>query len=114
MSKNNKNLVSFFEDVYEVVGLIPWGRVSTYGAIARYLGSAQSARVVGWALNQCHKRGNIPAHRVVNRNGMLSGQLHFETPTAMQEKLQQEGIQVQDHTVLDFKKRFWDPAKALE
>lgn len=104
---------SFFEDVYDVVVLIPKGRVTSYGAIASYLGTKMSARMVGWAMNAAHSNKNIPAHRVVNRNGLLTGRHHFETPTTMQKKLEKEGVKVNDHQVQEFEKRFWDPAKEL-
>lgn len=101
----------FFNDVFDVVRLIPEGRVSTYGAIAAYLGTRLSARMVGWAMNASHAvQPPVPAQRVVNRNGMLSGRMHFETPTAMQELLEKEGINVKDNTVEDFARLFWDPA----
>jgi methylated-DNA-protein-cysteine methyltransferase-like protein len=101
---------SFFLKVYEVARKIPFGRVTTYGAIARFLGTARSARMVGWAMNQC---GNIhppvPAHRVVNRNGLLTGKHHFGS-NLMQELLENEGIKIEDNRVVDFKKVFWEPA----
>jgi methylated-DNA-protein-cysteine methyltransferase-like protein len=104
---------NFFEDVYQVVCLIPFGRVTSYGAIAQYLGSKMSARMVGWAMNAAHTRPEVPAHRVVNRNGVLTGKHHFGSPTAMQEALQAEGIQVIDDCVVNFKELFWDPQQAL-
>lgn len=104
---------NFFEDVYEVVRLIPEGRVTSYGAIASYLGSKGSSRMVGWALIASHPFTNIPAHRVVNRNGLLTGKQHFDTPNAMQERLEQEGVRVENEKVVDFQKLFWDPAKEL-
>ncbi len=105
---------NFFEQVYEVTRLIPYGRVTNYGAIARYLGSPQSARMVGWALNGCHKQPDfIPAHRVVNRNGLLTGKVHFGGSTVMQQLLENEGIRVEDDQVVDFEKLFWDPSKEL-
>jgi methylated-DNA-protein-cysteine methyltransferase-like protein len=104
---------NFFEDVYEVVLLVPKGRVTSYGAIARYLGTAMSARMVGWAMNAAHAEGNVPAHRVVNSQGMLTGKHHFKTPTAMQRALEKEGIRVSNDKVVDFQKQFWDPAKEL-
>jgi methylated-DNA-protein-cysteine methyltransferase-like protein len=105
----------FFTQVYEVVSLIPEGRVTTYGAIARFLGTARSSRMVGWAMNQSHKTGiNIPAHRVVNRNGILTGKHHFETPTTMQEKLENEGIKVINDCIVNFHQHFWDPAVELK
>lgn len=105
----------FFTQVYEVVKLIPEGRVTSYGAIARYLGTARSSRMVGWAMNQSHKLNlPIPAHRVVNRNGMLTGKNHFESPTAMQEKLENEGVVVVNDQIVNFKKHFWDPTVELK
>jgi methylated-DNA-protein-cysteine methyltransferase-like protein len=105
---------SFFEDVYDVVSQIPRGRITSYGAIAFYLGSKSSARMVGWAMNASfHSRPKVPAHRVVNRNGMLSGKAHFATPDLMQQLLEKEGITVQNDTVTDFEKIFWDPATQL-
>ncbi|MBK9191439.1 MAG: MGMT family protein [Crocinitomicaceae bacterium] len=104
----------FFKDVFEVVRLIPKGRVTSYGAIAKYLGSAKSSRVVGYAMNASHsEKKHVPAHRVVNRNGMLTGKHHFQSPTAMEEALLIEGILVKKDVVIDFKKLFWDPAKEL-
>ena len=105
---------SFFENVYEVVRQIPKGRVTSYGAIANYLGTKLSARMVGWAMNGAHSvYPKVPAHRVVNRNGMLTGKAHFGTITLMEELLNKEKIKVKDDTVLDFKNLFWDPAKEL-
>ena len=105
---------SFFELVYQVVRLIPKGRVTTYGAIAAYLGSKQSSRAVGYALNGAHFiKPKVPAQRVVNRNGMLSGKAHFETPTRMQELLEKEGVIVKDETIQNFCKHFWDPMQEL-
>lgn len=105
---------SFFERVYRVVCLIPHGRVSSYGAIASYLGSRMSARMVGWAMNQSHSQSeNIPAHRVVNRNGRLTGKHHFGGPQIMQELLESEGIRVENDQVVDFERHFWDPQKEL-
>lgn len=104
---------SFFDDVYEVVMLIPKGRVTSYGAIASYLGTKLSARMVGWAMNAAHSNKKVPAHRVVNRNGLLTGRHHFETPTTMQKRLEKEGIKVKKDQVQDFEKVFWDPAKEL-
>lgn len=102
---------SFFEKVYRVTSLIPYGRVTTYGAIARYLGSAGSARMVGWALNNSHYRGEfIPAHRVVNRNGLLTGKHHFGTPNAMRQLLENENIRIVDDRVADFDRLYWDPS----
>lgn len=105
---------SFFELVYEVARQIPKGRVTSYGAIAAALGTKLSARMVGWALNGAHlAKPKVPAHRVVNRNGMLTGKFHFETATRMEESLKKEGIKVKNDTVVDFEKLFWDPAKDL-
>ncbi len=104
----------FFENVYEVVKLIPHGRVSSYGAIARYLGAARSARVVGWAMQNAHTMiDQVPAHRVLNRQGLLTGRHHYPTPTEMQERLEAEGIPVKDGQVQQFDKYFWDPALEL-
>ncbi len=106
---------SFFEDVYAVVRQIPKGKVTSYGAIANYLGTKLSARMVGWAMNAAHSaKPKVPAHRVVNRNGMLSGKAHFATTTLMEELLAKEKIKVEGDTITDFKKLFWDPAKELE
>lgn len=110
---NNKQH-SFFENVYDVVRLIPKGRVTSYGAIANYLGTKMSARMVGWAMNAAHTvKPKVPAHRVVNRNGMLSGKAHFGSSSRMQELLEKEKIKVQNDTILNFKEFFWDPAKEL-
>jgi methylated-DNA-protein-cysteine methyltransferase related protein len=104
----------FFELVYKVTRKVPFGRVTSYGAIAHYLGTGRSARTVGWALNCCHTHPHfVPAHRVLNRNGQLSGKVHFGTPTAMQQLLENEGIRVEDDQVCDFEKLFWDPSKEL-
>ncbi|MCS6795847.1 MAG: MGMT family protein [Raineya sp.] len=105
---------SFFQDVYAVVRLIPFGRVTTYGAIAEYLGTRLSARMVGWALNCSHTQPNIPAHRVVNRKGMLTGKHFFATPTQMQELLEAEGIKIINDQVQNFEQVFWNPSKELE
>lgn len=105
---------SFFELVFEVVRQIPKGRVSSYGAIAAALGTKLSARMVGWAMNGAgHVKPKVPAHRVVNRNGMLSGKMHFAYPEQMQELLEKEGIKISEDQVVDFEKKFWDPAKEL-
>ncbi len=106
---------SFFEDVYSVVRQVPEGRVTTFGAIANYLGTKSSARMVGWAMNGAHSTTpSVPAQRVVNRNGMLSGRAHFATPTLMEELLEEEKVTVKDNTVINFENLFWDPAKELE
>jgi methylated-DNA-protein-cysteine methyltransferase-like protein len=104
----------FFTDVYEVVRLIPKGRVTSYGAIANYLGAKQGARMVGWAMNASHVLPEVPAHRVVNRNGLLSGKHHFEHPNQMQELLEQEAIVVVANQIQDFEKVFWDPTLELD
>ncbi len=105
---------SFFELVYEVVKLIPKGRVTSYGAIARYLGSGQSARMVGWAMNAAHNMPEIPAHRVVNKAGLLSGKHHFGHPNKMQELLEAEGIKVIENQIQNFERLLWDPIKELK
>lgn len=106
---------SFFEKVYEVARCIPYGRVTSYGAIASYLGSAGSARMVGWAMNGSHSYAEyVPAHRVVNRIGLLSGKHHFGGPNVMKQLLESEGLKVEDDKVVDFKKYFWDPASELK
>lgn len=105
---------SFFLQVYDVARLVPRGRVTSYGAIAAYLGTKMSARMVGWAMNAAWGlKPAIPAHRVVNRNGMLSGKMHFPTPTRMEELLKKEKIRVENDQVLDFREIFWDPALEL-
>jgi methylated-DNA-protein-cysteine methyltransferase-like protein len=104
---------TFFENVYEVVKLIPKGKVTSYGAIAQYLGVKSGARMVGWALKASKIPQNIPAHRVVNRSGLLTGKLHFSPPSLMQEKLEQEGIKVFDDKIVDFQSVFWDPSIEL-
>ena len=103
----------FFEDVWDVVRQVPRGRVTTYGAIAGYLGSRMSARMVGWAMNAAHALPDVPAQRVVNRNGMLSGKAHFGSPTRMQELLESDGVIVEHDQVSDFARLFWDPAVEL-
>jgi methylated-DNA-protein-cysteine methyltransferase related protein len=106
---------SFFNDVYDVVRQIPKGKVTSYGAIANYLGTKLSARMVGWAMNGAHNvKPKVPAQRVVNRNGMLTGKMHFATPTTMQELLKKDGVLVKNDTVQDFSTIFWDPIKELE
>ncbi|MEZ4858435.1 MAG: MGMT family protein [Flavobacteriaceae bacterium] len=103
----------FFDKVYEVAKLIPYGRVTSYGAIAKYLGASKSARMVGWAMNGAGKDPNIPAHRVVNRRGLLTGKHHFEGTNLMQQLLESEGIAVIENQIQDFEKYFWDPIKEL-
>lgn len=105
---------SFFEDVYAVVKLIPKGRVTSYGAIAHYLGTKGSSRMVGWAMNATPKNQKIPAHRVVNSQGLLTGKHHFETATMMQKRLEKEGVKVKNDRVEDFTNRFWDPSIELQ
>ena len=106
---------SFFSDVYEIVRLIPKGRVTSYGAIASCIGTKLSARMVGWAMNASHQvRPKVPAHRVVNRNGMLTGKHHFTTPSEMENLLKKEGIKVIDDKVAEFKNLFWNPKTELE
>ena len=105
---------SFFRDVYDVVRQIPKGRVTSYGAVAAYLGTKLSARMVGWAMNAAHiAKPKVPAHRVVNRNGMLTGKHHFPTPTLMEELLKKEKIEVKNDVVVDFEKLFWNPSDEL-
>ena len=103
----------FFSKVYEVVKKIPEGRVTSYGAIARYLGSPQSSRMVGWAMNAAHSNTDVPAHRVVNRLGLLTGKHHFPGIQLMQQLLENEGIEVINDQVINFDRHFWDPVKEL-
>lgn len=118
MNKNSVSLndkhADFFTAVFDIVRLIPAGRVTSYGSIAKALGTPKSSRMVGWAMNASHKQKNVPAHRVVNRNGMLTGKMHFDPPASMQEKLEKEGIQVKNDKIIDFKQHFWDPQEKLE
>ena len=115
VTPSGKNDSRFFEGVYDIVRQIPKGRVTSYGAIAAALGTKKSARMVGWAMNNAHQiKPRVPAHRVVNRNGMLSGKMHFAHPNQMQELLEKEGIVIKDDTVVDFRKIFWDPAEEGE
>ncbi len=112
--KDITNKHSFFADVWDVARQIPKGRVTNYGAIANYLGTKMSARMVGWAMNGAfHAKPKVPAHRVVNRNGMLSGKMHFATPDLMQTLLEKEKIEVKKDKVVRFNELFWDPAKEL-
>ena len=104
----------FFKDVYKVVRLIPKGRVTSYGAIANYLGTGKSARIVGWAMNNSHYDNSIPAHRVVNRNGLLTGKHHFKDDNTMEELLKKEGISIKNNRIESFEDVFWDPIKELE
>ena len=103
------NTDNFFEKVYEVARKIPYGKVTSYGAIAKALGAARSARMVGWAMNACHGREDVPAHRVVNRVGLLSGKHHFTGTNLMQQLLENEGIEVVDNKIVNFQEHFWDP-----
>ncbi len=105
----NERHTDFFEKVYAVVRLIPEGRVTSYGAIAKALGTPSSSRIVGWAMNAAHAKNDVPAHRVVNRNGLLTGKMHFEDPDDMQRLLEAEGVEVKNDKVVDFSKLFWDP-----
>lgn len=102
----------FFEKVYEITRTIPYGRVTSYGAIARCIGAPRSARMVGWALNNSNKE-NIPAHRVVNRNGLLTGKHHFGGTNLMQQLLENEGVEVAENKVLNFNEKFWEPCKGI-
>ena len=110
---NNKE--RFFEKVYIVVKAIPYGKVTTYGAIAQFLGGKGSARMVGWAMNASHSQESmIPAHRVVNRNGVLTGKHHFFSPDRMQSMLEQEGITIKEDKIINFKHHFWNPSIKLD
>lgn len=104
--------LDFYEKVYEVVRQVPYGRVTSYGAIANFLGAPRSARMVGYAMNLSHDK-DVPAHRVVNRNGLLTGKFHFAGINLMQQLLESEGVSVVDDAVQDFDRLFWDPAQAL-
>jgi len=114
--KSKKDSFTFFDDVYAVVRQIPKGRVTSYGAIAKYLGTKLSARMVGWAMNAAHdQKPKVPAHRVVNRNGMLTGRHHFNPPALMEELLLKEKVRIKDNEkIIDFEKYFWDPVVELE
>ncbi len=115
MSNKQASKENIFDVIYQVVRSVPTGRVTSYGAVAAAIGAKSGARVVGYAMNACFGvKPKVPAHRVVNRNGQLSGRFHFATPTLMQELLEKEGIKVKDDTVVEFKKLFWDPMKELE
>lgn len=104
----------YFDLVYQVCREIPKGRTTSYGAIAKYLGAARGARMVGWAMNNAHQQNPpVPAHRVVNRNGLLTGKIHFGSPNEMEILLQQEGIEVKKDTIVNFKTIFWDPSVEL-
>jgi methylated-DNA-protein-cysteine methyltransferase-like protein len=108
-----KDSINFFEKVYSVAKQIPYGRVTSYGAIAKYLGAARSARMVGWAMNASHNNHEIPAHRVVNRKGLLTGKHHFDGTNLMQQLLESEGIIVIENQIQNFETIFWDPFKEL-
>ena len=113
-SLRSKKENDFFNRVFEITRTIPEGRVTTYGAIARCIGSPGASRMVGWALNKCHTNDDfVPAHRVVNRNGQLTGKHHFRHPDLMQELLESEGIHVINDQILDFEKKFWNPCSDL-
>ena len=115
MRIEDNKLDTFFSQVYAVVRLIPKGRVTSYGAIAKYLGAARSSRMVGWAMNNAHGiKPKVPAHRVVNRNGLLTGKHHFGSPGTMAALLRKEGIVVRNDQVKDFRERFWDPVTELK
>src|SRR5690554_2385550 len=105
---------NFFKQVYKVTRCIPYGRVTTYGAIAKYLGAAKSARMVGWALNGNSENENVPAHRVVNRKGLLTGKHHFQGTNLMQQLLESEGVEIEDNMIKDFEALFWDPSIELK
>lgn len=109
-----KESANFFEKVYEIAKLIPYGRVTSYGAIATYLGAARSARMVGWAMNASHNNDAIPAHRVVNRKGLLTGKHHFDGTNLMQQLLENEGIIIKENQIQNFETIFWNPLKELE
>ena len=104
---------SFFEKVYKVVRLIPEGKVTSYGAIAKYIGATKSSRTVGWAMNASHNDETVPAHRVVNRKGLLTGKHHFGGTNLMQQLLENEGILIKDNQIINLKKYFWDPKSEL-
>ncbi len=110
MERTNDN---FFEKSYAVARLIPLGRVTSYGAIATYIGAARSARMVGWAMNASHNDDTVPAHRVVNRKGLLTGKMHFDGTNLMQQLLESEGIKVVDNQIQDFETVFWNPSEEL-
>lgn len=110
MKSENQN---FFQKVYEIAEQIPYGRVTSYGAIAKYLGAARSARMVGWAMNGSHNMEHIPAHRVVNKAGLLTGKHHFDGTNLMQQLLESEGIKVVENQIQDMEKYYWDPFKEL-
>tara|TARA_B110000046_G_scaffold15690_1_gene15005 strand:- start:18408 stop:18773 length:366 start_codon:yes stop_codon:yes gene_type:complete len=111
LSEKNKD---YFNSVFQVVRLIPKGRATSYGAISNYLGTKSGARMVGWAMNASHSKIEyVPAHRVVNRNGMLTGKHHFSSPTAMQKALEAEGVEIKDDKIQNYKQVYWDPFEEL-
>lgn len=109
MEKKESNKDNFFERVYDVARQIPEGKVTSYGAIAKAIGAARSARMVGYAMNASHTMDDIPAHRVVNRNGLLTGKFHFDGTNLMQQLLESEGVKVVENKIVDFEKHFWKP-----
>lgn len=111
--KLSEQNADFFERVYAVVKLIPEGRATSYGAIANYLGAKRSSRMVGWAMNAAHTQPDIPAHRVVNRQGLLTGKMHFGEPDEMENRLKREGVEVMNDQIVEFQKIFWDPLTEL-
>ena len=114
INPSGKRDENFFQLVYDIVRQIPKGRVTSYGAIAAALGAKSSARMVGWAMNGSHRmKPRVPAQRVVNRQGLLSGRVHFDYPEQMQELLEKEGVKIEDNQVVNFNKKFWDPVKEL-
>lgn len=113
MPEKTKNNDNFFERVYEIARQIPEGKVTSYGAIAKCLGTARSARMVGWAMNASHNMEDVPAHRVVNRKGLLTGKMHFDGTNLMQQLLENEGVKVVDNQIVDFEKHFWTPEMTL-
>ena len=112
--KVSEQSLNFFEDVYAVARLIPKGRATSYGAIAKYLGAPRSSRMVGWAMNGAHSKKDVPAHRVVNRKGLLTGKMHFHPPEKMQGLLEKEGVQIKKDQIQNFKSIYWDPSIELE
>lgn len=109
MTTKNPDNDNFFERVYAIARQIPYGRVTSYGAIAKCLGTARSARMVGWAMNASHNRDDVPAHRVVNRKGLLTGRHHFDGTNLMQQLLESEGVKIVDNQIVDLEKHFWKP-----
>lgn len=111
--KHSPQTLNFFEQVYEVVKQIPCGRVTTYGAIAKFLGASGSSRMVGWAMNASHNNMDVPAHRVVNRIGLLTGKQHFQGTNLMEQLLESEGVEIENNKVVNFKQKFWNPSTLL-